>query len=176
MSRVVASLLRAITVLVGPVLSRTATANGDARWIAIRPGYIDRPVRHCRQLIGYGAWPTRPVTLVTAAIGVVLGSLILMTSLTRPAGAHDAAGWIMREPRYVDRGGVHCCGPADCHPISPADLYEDQDGVAWGGQRLKHGERGIYWVAEPDPPAEMRPWVCVRHGRLRCVFRRQPGS
>lgn len=176
MSRVVARLLRAITVLVGPVLSRTVTAHGDARWIAKHPGHVDRPGGYCWQRLGYGTRPLRRVTLLTSAIGAVLAALSLMLSLTRPAGAHDEAGWIMREPRYVDRGGVHCCGPADCHPVAPAELYEDQDGVAWGGQRLKHGERGIYWVAEPDPPAGMRPWVCVRHGKLRCVFRRQPGS
>lgn len=87
---------------------------------------------------------------------------------------HD---WIQNNRSYVDRTGVHCCGIAhDCFPIAPGDLHEDNDGVAYKGQRLKYGERGIYWAAEPDPPAGIRPFVCVRHGKLVCAFRPQPGS
>lgn len=112
-------------------------------------------------------------------IAAVLLVVLAVTLCARPVEAqgyvqHD---WIQANPAYVDRGGVHCCGANhDCHPVTPADLTEDESGVGYKGQRLSYGERGVYWVREPDPPAGMRPWVCVRHGRFVCAFRPQPGS
>jgi hypothetical protein len=49
MSRVLARLPRAITVLtgLGILLPWTVAAHGDAWWIARYPGYVDRLGRHC---------------------------------------------------------------------------------------------------------------------------------
>jgi hypothetical protein len=92
------------------------------------------------------------------------------------AFAHDGYEWIMHEPRYVDRVGIHCCS-TDCVPAEAARFNEDGDGIIFdGAERLSHRERGIYWSREPNPPESQRWWVCRRHNKLRCIFRPQPDS
>ena len=101
---------------------------------------------------------------------------IALLLLPATAFAHDGYEWIMQEPRYVDRIGIHCCS-TDCFPADPARFYEDGGGIIFdGNERLSHQERGIYWSREPDPPASQRWWVCRRHNKLRCIFRPQPDS
>ena len=34
------------------------------------------------------------------------------------------------QPRYVDRDGVHCCGPCDCRRQHATKLRETQAGIA----------------------------------------------
>lgn len=123
--------------------------------------------------------PDEAIRLSLWVLGGVVAFLVAILAavwLTKPARAHGPAAWIQMEPRYVDRTGIHCCGSSDCTPVNATEIHEDNDGVAYKGQRINRGERGVYWAREPDPPESQRFWVCWRHGVLRCIFRPQPGS
>jgi hypothetical protein len=41
---------------------------------------------------------------------IVVPFLVALIVGAAAALAHGDAGWIMAEPRYVDRDGVYCCG------------------------------------------------------------------
>ncbi len=108
-------------------------------------------------------WVVLPAVALVAA-GVVLSAL-----------AHGEAHWIQSERMFVDRTGTHCCGSSDCFPVVSQELYEEQDGVTFEGQKLFYSERGIYWTREPNPEGKSRPFVCRRLGKVKCIFREQPG-
>ena len=119
-----------------------------------------------RQII-VGLFAAAVVLFATAVIGTV-------------AFAHADYTWIMNEPRYVDRMGIHCCSD-DCKPVDAADLHELPDGIIYLPTQEKLQYRtdegrngGIYHSAEPNPPKDRRPWVCRRHDKLRCIFRVMP--
>jgi hypothetical protein len=103
-------------------------------------------------------------------------ALIVLFLAPASAFAHDGYEWIMNEPRYVDRVGIHCCS-TDCFPAAAARFSEDGGGIVFDGtERLSLQERGIYWSSEPHPPQAQRWWVCRRQNKLRCIFRPQPDS
>ncbi len=108
------------------------------------------------------------VVVAILLIGLIAGQ--------RPARAHGPAHWIQIEPSYLDRTGVHCCGETDCMVVDPSLLTETNDGISYGGQTLWRRERGIYPSNEPNPPVGQRYFVCVRAGKLKCIFRPHTGS
>lgn len=104
--------------------------------------------------------------LVGAAIAAVIGVGIVVS-----ARAHDGYEWIMNEPRYVDRVGIHCCS-RDCTRAPASDFYETQDGIIYkGNEKLLHEDRGIYRSEDPKETGAQWWWVCRRHDKLRCIFR-----
>lgn len=110
----------------------------------------------------------------------VIAGLVVATGVVGVALAHGPAAWIQHGP-YVDKDGVHCCGEHDCAPVDPALLVETDAGITYLGQTVLKGRPdgihgGVYWSAEPDPPAGQRWWVCRRNGKNKCIFRPQPGS
>lgn len=100
-----------------------------------------------------------PIALLAGMIAWAAVNVLL-------AYAHGDAEWIMREPRYVDGAGVHCCGPADC-ARAEADEIRRVDG-GWQhvptGTYLADGQQGIYVSKDADL------WRCARSGVLRCLF------
>lgn len=93
------------------------------------------------------------------------------------AWAHGDAVWIMANPRYVDRDGVHCCGPSDCRREHATKFRETPAGieiVTGAGDvvlmpRALVGQ-GLY------PSIDDGWWVCVRGGVVRCVFKPSTGG
>lgn len=115
--------------------------------------------------------------LVNAATGSVLLAMFAAATLAPPARAHGEAQWIMDNPRYLDRWAAHCCGPTDCHREKAVNFREDLYGVYFrtgAGVELKmptaHRGMGLYVSIDQDW------WVCIRDGKLRCVFRPAKGS
>lgn len=90
--------------------------------------------------------------------------------------AHDAATWIMENPRFVDRDNVHCCGPTDCRRDMATKFREAPEGV-WvttgaGDEILVPRAlvgRGLY------PSIDDWWWICIRAGVVRCVFKPTTG-
>ena len=78
-------------------------------------------------LICLGRGAERLAARPAALFAVVLFLLALMAA--GAATAHGDAAWIMAEPRYVDRDGVHCCGPSDCRREHAAKFRETPAGV-----------------------------------------------
>jgi hypothetical protein len=123
------------------------------------------------------------IVLLIAGIAAVCGGLLLLwfvLTVTAALAHGPSYAWIMNEPRYVDKIGIHCCSD-DCKPVDAADLHELPDGILYLPTQEKLSYRtdegrngGIYPVAEPNPPDARRPWVCRRHDRLRCIFRVMP--
>jgi hypothetical protein len=113
---------------------------------------------------------------ILAVAGIVLAAAVLwFVFLVRAAHAHDGYEWIMNEPRYVDRTGVHCCS-RDCAPVDPALLLEVEDGIIYrGNEKLLYRERGIYRSEEPGGGPQ-RWWVCRRHNKAKCIFRPRPDT
>ena len=109
--------------------------------------------------------------------GAILLMAIVATSsvVAGTALSHQGWEWIMDEPKYVDRVGVHCCS-TDCFPAEASRFREDEGGISFDGQRLLRQERGIYWSQEPQPPMSQRWWVCRRYGKVKCIFKPQPES
>lgn len=106
--------------------------------------------------------------LVTAAVA---------STLPPQAEAHGDAAWIMAEPRYVDRDGVHCCGPSDCRREHAAKFRETPAGIeiVTGAGDIVLMPRhlvgqGLYPSIDDDW------WVCVRGGVVRCVFKPSTGG
>ena len=95
---------------------------------------------------------------------------IFWLAIIRAAFAHGDAEWIMREPRYIDRNGIHCCGPSDCGPVPDSEISETNDTISHGGETLQKRDRGSYWSIDHQH------WVCRRYDGLKCIFRPQPGS
>lgn len=121
-------------------------------------------------LICLGRGAERLAARPAALFGVVLFVLAAMSAGV--ALAHGDAGWIMAEPRYVDRAGVHCCGPADCRREHATKLRETPAGieiVTGAGDvvlmpRSLVGQ-GLYPSIDDDW------WVCIRGEIVRCVFK-----
>lgn len=115
------------------------------------------------------------------ALVIVAAAFLAMAICIKVAFAHDGWKWIAENRNYVDRNGVHCCSE-DCSPARASDFIEEQDGIRYkNGQKVYHGNPdgmrgGIYWSQEPDPPTSQRWWICVRNGRVNCIFRPQDGS
>ena len=122
-------------------------------------------------LICLGRGAERLAARPAALFAVVLFLLAAMAA-GAAALAHGDAAWIMAEPRYVDRAGVHCCGPADCRREHAAKFRETQAGieiVTGAGDvvlmpRALVGQ-GLYPSIDDDW------WVCIRAGVVRCVFK-----
>ena len=110
-----------------------------------------------------------------AIFAVVLFALALTAA--GAALAHGDAAWIMANPRYVDRDGVHCCGPSDCRREHATKFRETPAGieiVTGAGDvvlmpRALVG-RGLYPSTDDDW------WICVRGGVVRCVFKPSTGG
>ena len=106
---------------------------------------------------------------------MVIMMMIVGTAVA--ALAHGDAAWIMANPRYVDREGVHCCGPSDCRREHAAKVRETPAGieiVTGAGDvvlmpRALVGQ-GLYPSVDDDW------WVCVRSGVVRCVFKPTDGT
>jgi hypothetical protein len=96
--------------------------------------------------------------------------VLLITASVQSALAHGDAEWIMREPRYVDRNGVHCCGPSDCGVVPDSEIAEDNETISHRGEKLNKSDRGSYWSIDHQH------WVCRRFDGLKCIFRPMPGS
>jgi hypothetical protein len=109
-------------------------------------------------------------TRLFAIVFLVWALFWLLVLPLSKAFAHGDAEWIMREPRYVDRVGIHCCGPSDCGPVPAGEITETDNSVSHGGQTLMKRERGVYWSIDE------RHWVCRRFDGLKCIFIPQPGS
>ena len=60
---------------------------------------------------------------------IVVLFLVALIVGAAAALAHGDAGWIMAEPRYVDRDGVYCCGPSDCRREHVAKFRETPAGI-----------------------------------------------
>jgi len=101
----------------------------------------------------------------------------LLVGATIAALAHGDAAWIMENPRYVDRDGVHCCGPSDCRREHATKFRETAAGVeivTGAGDvvlmpRALVGQ-GLYPSTDDDW------WVCIRGGVVRCVFKPTTGG
>jgi len=121
-------------------------------------------------LICLGRGAERLAARPAALFAVVLFVLAAMSAGV--ALAHGDAGWIMAEPRYVDRAGVHCCGPADCRREHATKFRETPAGieiVTGAGDvvlmpRSLVGQ-GLYPSIDDDW------WVCIRGEIVRCVFK-----
>lgn len=105
---------------------------------------------------------------VLPVLWVLLGVIALLAigAMLAPVRAHGDAEWIMKDPRYVDGAGVHCCGPTDCSRAEPGEIRRVEGG--WmhvpTGTYLADGQRGIYFSKDADL------WRCARSGVLRCLF------
>lgn len=110
-----------------------------------------------------------------AIFAVVLFALAAMSAGV--ALAHGDAAWIMANPRYVDRDGVHCCGPSDCRREHATKFRETPAGieiVTGAGDvilmpRALVGQ-GLY------PSIDEDWWVCIRGGVVRCIFKPSTGG
>lgn len=110
-----------------------------------------------------------------AIFAVVLFVLAFMAAGT--ALAHGDAAWIMANPRYVDRDGVHCCGPADCRREHATKFRETPAGieiVTGAGDTVLMPRalvgQGLYPSIDDDW------WVCIRGGVVRCIFKPSTGG
>lgn len=76
------------------------------------------------------------------------------------------------QPRYVDRDGVHCCGPCDCRRKHATKLRETQAGIATttgaGDIILMPRARVAQGL---DPSIDYNCRHCIRGGMVRCVFK-----
>ena len=106
---------------------------------------------------------------------LVMAVLAMSGAVVGTALSHPGWQWIMDEPKFVDRVGIHCCS-TDCFPAEAGSFREDEGGISFEGQRLLRREPGIYWSQEPHPPSSQRWWVCRRYGKVKCIFRPQPES
>lgn len=91
--------------------------------------------------------------------------IALLTLLPFAALAHGDAAWIMHGP-YLDKSGIHCCGPADCQKAEPGELKPIPGG--WlhvpTGTAIPSDRPGVY------PSIDLEMWRCVRGNELKCVF------
>lgn len=117
-------------------------------------------------------WNRRPqppgwVVLIPLAfaLGFALATLAIVATFNAAFG-HGAADWIRANPAYVDRNGVHCCGPTDCRVAAPGEIERVIGGWVHvpTGTALSDGERGVYYSKDAQV------WRCVRAGVLKCVF------
>lgn len=114
----------------------------------------------------------------TAVIGrLACLSAVALSGATFAALAHGDAAWIMANPRYVDRDGVHCCGPSDCRREHAAKFRETPAGieiVTGAGDVVLMPRhlvgQGLYPSIDDDW------WVCVWGGVVRCVFKPTTGG
>lgn len=111
----------------------------------------------------------------------ILATILMVISIS--ALAHGDAEWIMnniglKSGSYVDASGVHCCGPSDCHRMTPEEvalISESDTHVTVGKYSFpKDGSRsGLYMSIDGDwwwcrrPTGESVPTVL-------CVFK--PGE
>lgn len=126
-------------------------------------------------LICLGRGIERRAARPAALCALVLFALAALS--VSAALAHGDASWIMANPRYVDRDGVHCCGPSDCRREHATKFRESPAGieiVTGAGDvvlmpRALVGQ-GLYPSIDDDW------WVCVRGGVVRCVFKPSTGG
>lgn len=126
-------------------------------------------------LLCLGRGAERLAARPAAIFAVVL--FVLAFTAVGTALAHGDAAWIMANPRYVDRDGVHCCGPADCRREHATKFRETPAGieiVTGAGDvvlmpRALVGQ-GLYPSINDDW------WICVRGGVVRCVFKPSTGG
>jgi hypothetical protein len=113
--------------------------------------------------------------------GAIAVAVVILVAGVGWALAHEGWRWIADNRNFIDRNGVHCCSE-DCSPANTSDFTEEQDGIRYkDGQKIYYGRPdgmrgGAYWSQEPNPPVGQRWWICMRGGRLNCVFRPQDGS
>lgn len=112
-----------------------------------------------------------------AALSLLITAAVASPALLRSADAHGDAAWIMANPRYVDRDGVHCCGPSDCRREHATKFRETPAGieiVTGAGDVVLMPRhlvgQGLYPSIDDDW------WVCVRGGVVRCVFKPTTGG
>jgi len=108
-------------------------------------------------------------------VAVLTALTILAVWQCATALAHGDAAWIMANPRYVDRDGIHCCGPSDCRREHAAKFRETPAGIeiVTGAVVLMPRAlvgQGLY------PSIDGGWWVCVRGGVVRCVFKPSTGG
>ena len=133
-------------------------------------------------LASFGAWLfcVRMGAKRKAARPLALFALILFLLAAMSAGAamaHGDASWIMANPRYVDRDGVHCCGPSDCRREHAAKFRETPAGI-----EIVTGAGDVFLMPRHlvgqglYPSIDDNWWVCVRGGVVRCVFKPTTGG
>lgn len=120
---------------------------------------------------GAGRLATRPA----AIFAVVLFALAALSASA--ALAHGDAAWIMENPRYVDRDGVHCCGPSDCRREHATKFRETPAGI-----EIVTGDGDVVLMPRAlvgqglYPSIDDHWWVCIRGGVVRCVFKPSTGG
>jgi len=126
-------------------------------------------------LICLGRGAERLAARPAALFAVVL--FLLAVTAAGAAIAHGDAAWIMAEPRYVDRDGVHCCGPSDCRREHAAKFRETPAGI-----EIVTGAGDVFLMPRHLVGQGLYPsidddwWVCVRGGVVRCVFKPTSGG
>ena len=126
-------------------------------------------------LICLGRGAERLAARPAALFEVVLFLLAFMAA--GAAIAHGDAAWIMADPRYVDRDGVHCCGPSDCRREQAMKFRETPAGieiVTGAGDVVLMPRhlvgQGLYPSIDDDW------WICIRGGVVRCAFKPSTGG
>lgn len=107
-------------------------------------------------------------------IAALFAAVVLFGYVTN-GRAHGDAAWIM-DGHYVDKDGAHCCGPTDCKVEEARFFREAPDGIhvlTKGGEEVLMPRdlvgRGLY------PSIDERWWICVRDGKVKCVFKPTTG-
>lgn len=115
------------------------------------------------------------IVLYTAALALYAAAMLLAATVA--ARPHGDATWIMENARYVDRDGVHCCGPSDCRREHASKFREGSDGIhvtTGAGDNVLMPRAligaGLYPSIDDDW------WICVRGGTIRCVFKPTTGG
>jgi len=84
------------------------------------------------------------------------------------AKSHNDASWIMQEPRFVMKSGVHCCGPTDCQRLPKGAVSLTKDGyvVLRTGQLFPREDSVRYDSIDEDY------WSCQRspESPVHCLF------
>lgn len=100
--------------------------------------------------------------------------MILLALVVWPAAAwaHGDASWIMREPRFLDRQGFHCCGTSDCAVVPRGQVMRVKGGwlVLDTGRLFHDDDRDLYVSIDAEIWLCRRPDVMTGRPVDRCLF------
>jgi hypothetical protein len=94
------------------------------------------------------------------------GALALAALYGLPGRAHGDAAWIMENPGFVTKSGIHCCGPSDCRRMTEEEVARVRHlkgGFEVDGVFFAEEERGLYRSYDGDW------WWCVMV-TPKCLF------